>query len=324
MNKKMSFLSIIVILILVLTGCQTTQSAQASNSTTGTSQFSGTPPANSNPGHPFGTAATATATPTAIPTQKPTATPTVTAQPVTAAAVSSATAYFTALEKKDFSAAAQWISTSSLSYAQLTRSGAAAALTAQSLAGAAWSDLQIVDSQVFDNNTILVHVTYRTGTAAAATATPQAGAAQSTATAQSNTQKDEIWAFRLEGGNWLYNWNNLIDTRTVDVAAQTANHITIKPTQLVRYSDRIELHFMMQNQTSDVVYFVQDYDSLAVFHFGDQTVEADKTYKVVISGLRTSYDEMIVAKGLYSSYPTYVEIKKWKGYVPNPWYTFQF
>jgi len=68
----------------------------------------------------------------------------------------------------------------------------------------------------------------------------------------------------------------------------------------------------------------QAYDSLAVFHFGNQAVEADKTRKVVISGLRTSFDEAIVVKGLYTSYPKWVEIRKWKGYVVNPWYSFQF
>jgi len=254
---------------------------------------------------------------------------------VTAAAVSQAKAYFADLQNKDFTAASRLTSIVSLSYAGLTRPQAASSLQAQSLAGTTWSNLQIVDSQVFSDDTILVHVTYTAGTTTG-TATPQATATATlqiaaSATAQASTsttaaaQKDEVWAFRLESGSYLYNWDNLIDTKTVEVDAQTANHITIQPTQLVRFTDHLELHFMMQNKTSDVVYFVQSYDTLAIFHFGDQVVEAAKSdNQIVISGLRTAYDEKIVVKGLYTSYPTWVEIKKWQGYAPNPWYTFQF
>lgn len=317
MIKKLTFYSILVILALVLAACQT---AQASTSVASVGLVAGSSPSNFNP------AQSASATPTATAIVRPTTTPTATALPVTAAAENSAKAYFAALEKKDFSAAAQWVSIFSLSFAGMTRSDATSQLSKQSTAGTAWSGLQIVDSQVFNDTTILVHVTYLVGSAtpSAGTATPQSAASPTPAAVQASQQQDELWSFRLEGGQWLYNWNNLIDYKTVDVAAQTTEHITIKPTQLVRYSDRIELHFMMQNQTSDVVYFVQPYDSLAVFHFGDQTVEADKTRKVVISGLRTSYDEAIMVKGLYTSYPNWVEIRKWKGYVVNPWYSFQF
>ncbi len=253
--------------------------------------------------------------------------------PVTAAAVSQAKAYFADLQKKDFTAASKLISIVSLSYAGLTRTQAASSLQAQSLAGTTWSNLQIVDSQVFSDDTILVHVTYTVGATTAtetatAAATPGIAAnatAQPSASTATAVQKDETWAFRLESGSYLYNWENFIDTKTVDVDAQTVNHITLQPTQLVRFTDRLELHFMMQNKTSDVVYFVQSYDTLAVFHFGDTAVEAKNSdNKIVISGLRTSYDEKIVVKGLYASYPTWVEIKKWTGYVPNPWYTFQF
>jgi hypothetical protein len=313
MNKKYILSSILVIVTLVLAGCQTSQVASAASQLP-----QGTPPAGFNPRQ----AAAVSATPTATATALPTATATATAQPVTAAAESSARAYFAALSKSDFSSASQLVSIFSLSFAQMTRSDAASKLSSLSKAGTTWSDLQIVGSQVFNDSVILVHVTYRTGSTATATATP---ASQASATpAAATNQKDELWPFRLENGQWLYNWNNLIDYKSLVIQSQVREHITIKPSQLVRYSDRIELHFMMQNQTSDVVYFVQSYDSLAVFHFGDQAVEADKTRPIVISGLRTSFDEVIVVKGLYTSYPNWVEIRKWKGYAPNPWYTFQF
>jgi hypothetical protein len=342
MNKKMAFLSIIVILVLALSGCQAATSAQAS--TTGsTSQFngtppagfSGTPPAGFNPGQASGASAAVTPNTASGPSAATaTATPTntsrsATAVPVTAAAVSQAKAYFADLQNKDFTAASKLISIVSLSYAGLTRSQAASSLQAQSLAGATWSNLQIVDSQVFSDDTILVHVTYTVSATSGIPTTASGPSAPTTASGPSattaTTQKDEIWAFRLEGGSYLYNWENFIDTKTVEVDAQTANHITLQPTKLVRFTDRLELHFIMQNKTSDVVYFVQSYDTLAIFHFGDQAVEASKNdNSIVISGLHTSYDEKIVVKGLYASYPTWVEIKKYTSYYPNPWYTFQF
>ena len=312
MAKNFKIFAIIAILTLILTGCQVAVQSASAQSISGAP--SGTLPANFAPDK---NAATPTAAATATATARPTATASATAVPVTAAAESAAKAYAAALQKKDFSAASHLVSIYSLSFINLTRSQAAAAL---STAGATWSNFSVVGSQVFSSATILVHVTYQTGTTATATATSQV----STPAAAASQVKDELWPFRLENGAWLYGWNNLIDYKVVDVAAQTNEHITVKPTQLVRYSDRIELHFMMQNQTSDVVYFVQTYDSLAVFHFGDQSVEADKSKQIAISGLRTSFDETIVVKGLYTSYPNSVEIKKWKGYAPNPWYTFEF
>ena len=311
MNKKFILCSVLVILAIVLSACQTSQTASAASS-------QGTPPGGFNPRQ----AAAATATPTATATAVPTATVTATATPVTAGAEAAARTYFAALQNKDFGGASQLVSIFSLSFAQMTRSDAADKLASLSKAGTTWSALQIVSSQVFNDSVVLVHVTYHTGSTAPATATPSSKASATPAAASET--KDELWAFRLENGQWLYNWNNLIDYQTLVVSSQVREHITIKLSQLVRYTDRIELHFMMQNQTSDVVYFVQPYDSLAVFHFGDTEVEADKSTPIVISGLRTSFDEVIVVKGLYTSYPDWVEIKKWKGYYPNPWYTFQF
>ncbi len=335
MYKKFTAFSILVILALVLSACST---AAASTSTTGSNTsargtrqaFSGPrmapqgtfqPPSGTLPAG-FPGSLDSAGTPTATATPKPTTTSTPTATPVTASAEASAQAYFAALQGKDFTAASQLVSVYSLTYAGMVCSDVVSQLTALSQAGAAWSNFQVVGSQVLDGSTILVHVTYRTG--AAVTATAAANASQTPTAAQDTNQKDELWAFHLENSQWLYNWNNLIDYKTVDLKAQTSNHITILPTELVRYNDRIELHFMMQNQTSDVVYFVQQYDSLAVFHFGDQAIEADKSHSIVISGLRTSFDEYIAVKGLFTSYPNSVEIKKYKGYYPNPWYTFQF
>ncbi len=335
MNKKFIVSSIFVILALVLSACSTaaaSTTSASSGTSSGTRQaFQGTrqaprgtfqPPSGTLPAG-FQGQQSGTIVPTATATPRPTATSTPTATPVSAAAEASAKAYFAALQGKDFSAAAQLVSVYSLTFTEMVSSDVIDQLTAESQAGTTWSDLQIVGSQVLSDSMILVHVTYRTGAAATPVATAT-GTSQSSTTAQDTNQKDEWWPFKLENSQWRYNWNNLIDYKTLDLDAQTANHITIQPTMLVRYSDRIELHFMMQNKTSDVVYFVQPYDSLAVFHFGDQSVEADKSHSIVVSGLRTSFDEVIVVKGLFTSYPDSVEIKKYKGYYPNPWYTFQF
>ncbi len=311
MNKKLTYSILIIFLALSLVGCQVAQAATATSS----QPPAGTMTAAMN--RPQAAAATATASPTA----KPTAAPTATAVPVMASAEAAAKTYFAALQKKDFTAAAQVLSIFGLSSASLTRTTAATQLNELSVAGVSWSDFQIVDSQVFNESTILVHVRYK-ATASASTAAGAAAAPVATATAAA--VKDELWPFRKEGSAWLYNWNNLIDIKTVDVTQQTWQHITVKPTYLARYSDRLEMHLMLLNQNEDVVYFTQDYDSLAVFHFDTQAVEADKTHKIVVSGLRTAYDEVITVKGLYTSFPNWVEVKKWSGYYVNPWYSFKF
>jgi hypothetical protein len=107
------------------------------------------------------------------------------------------------------------------------------------------------------------------------------------------------------------------------VAGQTTNGITVKPTELVRYSDRIELHMLMQNRISESMYFGQPNETLAVFHFGDQAVPAEQN-RIILAGIHTYFDQVITVKGLFPNYPNQVEIRKWKSLQVPPWYTFAF
>jgi hypothetical protein len=231
-------------------------------------------------------------------------------------AVAAAQAYFTAVSEGKSDAAAKLLSTFSLAVFQITRGDATEALQAQKIAGVRWSDLKILGTQPFDDQTMLVHITYSETLKADATATPEP-----TPIAAANTV-DALWPMRLERGEWRYNWKNVIDFRTMDVAAQTISDITILPTQLTRYSDRIELCLLIQNRKNEVVVFGQVNETLGTFYFGDQTVIAEKT-RWILNPLRAVPDATLEIKGLFTSLPDKVEIRKWNNLNVQPWYTFQ-
>ncbi|MCE5206857.1 MAG: hypothetical protein LLG42_00940 [Chloroflexi bacterium] len=260
---------------------------------------------------------TITATSTQIPTQNP-------AQVQSSQAEQSARAYFEKVADGDAEGAADLLSRFSLMVFQMTRGDAASVLQVQTNEGFHWTNLEILDTQMFDAQTILVHVTYSvknealSGAAnankAVPTSTPTAAAAPET--------KDELWPMRLENGAWLYNWNNLIDFRSLDISAQTVNGITILPQQLLRYSDRVQLSMLIQNRTNDVVVFGQANETLGTFLFDNQAVIAEKT-QWILNPLRSTPNVILEVKGLYKDFPDSVEIRRFTNYQVEPWYKFQ-
>ncbi len=247
-------------------------------------------------------------------TPAPQETPTVAATPTATATVESditdaeaaLTNYFTDLQKTQFDQASQLVSIYSLAVDQMTRSDAQTALTNQVGDGAAWSDLKIVGAQeLSDNTTVLVHVTYTYGVA------------------DKKENRDEVWPMRNEAGQWVYNWNNLIDYHTLDNAPETTYGLTIIPQILYRYADHMELSMMIQNSTNNLIVLGQSNEILGTLHFSGQTVKSEST-KIAISPLRTYLDERIDFKGSFDTYPTSVDIRTWTNYSTPPWYTFTF
>jgi hypothetical protein len=255
----------------------------------------------------FGNFGVITPTPTLAPTDPPTPTPTV----VTASdlAVKTVQTYFGDLQAGNFSAAAGLVSSLSRFAFKLTPSDVTTALTAQQQQGAVWSDLQIKGSQVFNATTVLVHVTYQLASKDA-----QTGKVTQTA-------MDELWPVTLQNGQWLYNWNNVIDFNTLAIPYKEANGLTVTPLQLTRYTDRITLTMMVQNATNDAIAIGTANQNLAAFHFGDQAVQAVNTL-YVIDRLRGYSTIDVTVKGLYTSYPTSVDLIQYKNVQTPPWFSF--
>ena len=215
---------------------------------------------------------------------------------------------------------------------KLTRGDAQAALQREKLAGVTWTDLQVLDTQPFDAQTILVHVTYReskvaaatTATLATASATTVAAAtAAATPTVSLSEIKDALWPVRLENGAWRYNWNNLIDFRSLDAAPQSMNNITILPLQLLRYSDRLQVKLLVQNRTNQAVVFGQTNETLGAFYFGENQVVAEKT-RWILNPLRSVPDATLEIKGLFNDLPERLTIRTWNNLNLAPWFDFQF
>jgi hypothetical protein len=329
----MRFLWTWLLVIVLLAGCQAATSTGGTASTGNFSaQGSGQPPAAmqtqmaSNPdmatriaaggrpggaGGPSGFGATAAATATA--TAEPTATPEPTATTVdpTAGAVQTAQDYFAAVASGDFSAASKLVSSFSLLANKLTAGDVVEALTQQKTAGAAWSGFQVAGSQVFDTQTILVHVTYKFASTDAKTGKTV------------ETTIDEQWPFRLEQKKWKYNWTNIIDFETLSSNAKLSNGLTIKPLQMARYTDKIRLTVMAQNNAVEAISVGGTTNQrLGTFHFGSQTVEAENGH-YLFDAYRTYMSITIDVKGLYTSYPDAVELIRYGATgTATPWFTF--
>ena len=258
-------------------------------------------------------AAEATLTVTPIPAPTLTATSDVTATPTKdpslQAAETTVENYFTDLKSGDFSGASQLVSDFSLMVNSMTAGDVASALTQQSLDGTVWSGLQIKDSQVFDDKTVLVHVVYQLASVDAKTGKNNTAA------------QDELWPVRLENGKWLYNWTNVIDFKTLGLDYKQTDGLTIAPLQITRYTDKLRLSVMAQNSTNDPIIIGQTNQILATFHFGDQSVDATDT-RYYFDRLRTYENVNIDVPGLFTSYPDSVDIVKYKDYNVAPWFTF--
>lgn len=334
MDKKFKILLVGVALTLILAACQAA-TPTASGGFTGTRRaggFGGTPnPVRetqfaSNPaiqtrvaegggsqggfGGPggqvaFATTATATGEPTATSTPQPTAT----ATPETDAAVEAAQNYFASLQKGDFAAASQQVSAFSLMANKITVGDVIAALTQQQSSGAAWSGLKILGSQIFNDQTILVDVTYQLASKDAKTG----------ATVQ--TTVDEQWPFRYELNQWRYNWTNIIDFNTLGTDPKSANGLTLTPVEMIRYPDRIRLVLMAQNNVNETIVIGQTNQILATFHFGNQSVDSVNT-RYIFDAHRGYNNVYIDVMGLYSQYPDAVEIIKYKSVSTPAWFTF--
>ena len=263
------------------------------------------------------------ATATQVP-EKPTATqvpteteePTATVDPIQReldAAEMVAVSYFEAVVDGDSQAAADYLSRFSLVVFEMTRDDAVETLQTQKTDGVKWSDLEIKDVELFTDNTVLVSVAYTS-----ATPVEDEDAEEGAMLA---VPVEEVWAVRLENGEWLLNWNNLIDFKTMSTGAKTINQVTVLPTELLRFTDHMELQMLIQNRKNEAVVFGQTNETLGTFYFGNDTVIAEDT-RCVLNALRSTPDCVLKINGLFEEYPDQVEIRKWKSYDVDPWYTF--
>jgi hypothetical protein len=224
-----------------------------------------------------------------------------------------ATSYFAAVANGKSDEAASYLSRFSLMVFEMTREDAVEALQTQKANGVKWSDLEIKEVSMFNGESILVKVSYTS-------ATPVEDKEAEEGTMLS-VPTEEVWVVRLENGEWLLNWNNLIDFKTMSASAETVNGVTILPTQLLRYSDRIELQMLIQNRNNEAVVLGQTNETLGTFYFDGTTVVAENT-RCILNALRTSTDCVLKIQGLYKDYPERVEIRKWNNYDVAPWYNF--
>jgi hypothetical protein len=314
-RNKLSILSIFFILSVVFSACQgrPTQGSAPAGASTGS--------------------ATLQAEPTLVNTVESTVEPTATAtmasptldpeQGMMDLAEKTARDYFQAVEQGKSEEAAAYLSRFSLSVFEMTPDDAVVQLQAQKISGIQWSDLEIQKVERFDDKTMLVYLSYMeiNKKAAEATAVP-ATALTPTAEAGQPQRVETIWPIRLEHKAWLFNWNKLIDFKSLSAGSPTVSGITVMPTELLRFTDRIELLMLVQNRNSETIVFGQTNETLGTFKFGDKAVVAEKV-RWILNPLRSVDDLKLEIKGLYDTFPDTIEIRKWNDFDVKPWFVFQ-
>ena len=295
-THKWLFLFLYLLLLIGLTSCQPqlTLNKQAQNNIQPTIMVTATP----------------TITPTFLPLPVneavPTATPTLA---VSQLAEKAAQTFFDELMNGNSQGAAAQYSDYSLRISNISRNDAADRLKEQMLNGYQWSDLNVKEIQFFDEKTCLIQVTFQL-----AIKDGQTGEI-------TKSIHEEWWPIRLEEGEWHYNIDNLIDNKTLVIEQKYTGGLTVKPLDMTRYTDRIIVHLLIQNQSNETMVLGQANEILATFVFDDKSIEAENK-QFIIERLRSYTDIELEIKGLYSNYPNELILRQWKNYNTDPWFTF--
>ncbi len=223
--------------------------------------------------------ATARPTMTRLPTLPPTPVPTATVTPTPPAARAAQVLglYLDAVRDEDFLTASEWLSDFSLLVPGLSRRQVRNLLADRSAQGQRLLRYRLGRSQEIDARTTLIAVTL--------------------SMAGEEKEREELWALRLEDGDWRVNWERLISYEVFAVADKSYDDVVIKPVQLLRYTDRTRLELMVQNLSGQTVTWGGKGMTNAVFYFGDQKVKV--TGAAYQFNPRRGYDVAVEAPGLY-------------------------
>ena len=200
------------------------------------------------------------------------------------------------LIKKDFNQAANLLSQYSLQLFGLTRQEIV--IRYQTLGFKSWKlvDCRLLESKKFDDQTMLVHLLMKEQTG------------------EQEPQYYDGWqALRLEEGQWLINWNDVIDALPLVVEAQTVSGVTIQPTQLLRYTDKIRLVFNVGNANKRAAFWDLAGQKVSTFFIADQAVSVRGVNETPFmidaeSAYTAAYAEL---PGLQATYPTGVDLTNW-------------
>lgn len=226
----------------------------------------------------------ATLLPTATPRPQPTATSA--AQPAQTALL----AYCAALQAGQPADAAALLSDFGLLTADLSRREAQSQLAAQMQAGKGWQECQLRSIRLLDDQTALAEVSFRL--------------------ADASKSEQAIWALRFEADRWGVNWGGAVDRRTLYVEPQKLNDVTVQPLELVRYTDRLQLRVMVQNNRDEGLVWGAANQPMASFHWGDKTLDA--AGKRLVFNTQKSYSSAAVdLPGFYETDVQSVDLRFW-------------
>lgn len=147
-------------------------------------------------------------------------------------------AYVNALIEKDYVKAAEGISDFSLEFSGITREEAANTLNAASTNENIVVEHSIGEIRMVGSSLAIATISL------------------STQYQQNPVQKQETKvALMKEKGQWKVNWGNVLDEREITSSGQTVRKVTVQPVKMVRYVDRVQVHFNTKNDADMTVYW---------------------------------------------------------------------
>lgn len=206
--------------------------------------------------------------------------------------ITSAKKYYEALKRDDYVEAVNLISEYSLSLTNSTREDVRISLDKAAFNGWKLLDYRIVESQILDERTALIHVLTKE-------------------LMENEPQNYDFWvAFRKENGQWHLNLNSLVDDRTVDTTPQNINGVSVQPIQIIRYVDKVRIVLKIENTNQRGCFWGWAGDKVATFYFGEQAYDVQGSLE--IKSDRVYPDAYVELKGFYETYPNKILLSGWQ------------
>ncbi|MCE7988042.1 MAG: hypothetical protein DYG89_43310 [Caldilinea sp. CFX5] len=200
-------------------------------------------------------------------------------------------AYLGALRQYDLPRAVSLISNYSLTVSGAKQEEIQRYLEKKFLDGWRLLDYQVIEARQLTDQTTLVHIT---------------GSSHVAANARQSFQ--EWYPLRLEEGQWRVNCNGVIDQVLLNIQPQTLNQVSVQPTSIVRYLDKLRVYLNVDSTNERIVLWGAEKEPGAKCRFTNHTVDLLVSVQIQPNSKKTFFLDFA---GWFLDYPVAVELLQW-------------
>jgi len=127
-----------------------------------------------------------------------------------------------------------------------------------------------------------------------------------------NNQFDtyDWWSsLRKEKDGWRVNLDNIVDHIILDIEPQTINDVTVQPTLVVRYTNKLCLYMIVDNANDRAIHWGWGNELIATAFFGNEA--EDKWGALQLQSKRNYPNMYLEFDGWHETYPTSIILYSW-------------